>query len=169
MDKTKKYLAKRLVTLTERRNKCAVQYNENQFVIVETNKAINKIKVVSDEAMEIFSPKVRENNSFNKQEINDMKMKIVTLVQQNKDLHAQIKKFDSEIQSIKECIDEISIDMKNSLKSEDSNSLNENNVSRETIGNHELSEKLRQIKELIFTDQQRAVVELDNILKNTSD
>lgn len=159
MKKTREYLENRIKALTEERNGYAVSYNKNQIVIVETDKAIRKIENSSDEAMEIFSPKARENNSFNKQEVRELETKIVTISQVNLDLHNKIKKIDSEISQINECLSEIE-------KGKSKNKKESTNVSRETFGEKEkFIEKLKNINSLIFSNQYEADVELKKIIK----
>lgn len=187
MDKTKVYLVKKINELHTERNKKASAYKQNQIIIAETDKAIKKIEKVSDVAMEMFSPKVRETNSFNKQEIADLEMKIVTISQQNKDLHYEITRLEKEIKLVNDCIGEIdnyekkvqinnsinekmirSIaeetgDMKESDNKEETSRMTQD-VSRETFDYKRTKDKLMQIKGLIYTDQQRAVVEIKKVI-----
>lgn len=107
MKKTKEYLEKRIKNLNDDRKKYVSKYNSNRQKIIETNNIIERMKSVSDEALEIFSPKFRETNTFNQHEIKELGTKIVTIAQINDELVENIKKIDKEISEIKICLKEI--------------------------------------------------------------
>ena len=108
MKKTKEYLENRIKKLTDERKKCVSKYNSNRQKIIETNIIIERMKSISDEALEIFSPKFRETNTFNQHEIKELGTKIVTIAQINNELAENIKKIDKEISEINVCLKEIS-------------------------------------------------------------
>lgn len=108
MKKTKEYLENRIIKLTDERKKCVSKYNSNRQKIIETNIIIERMKSISDEALEIFSPKFRETNTFNQHEIKELGTKIVTIAQINNELAENIKKIDKEISEINVCLKEIS-------------------------------------------------------------
>lgn len=126
---TRKYLLNRRSKLKSVRNEKASAYNQNQIVMVEANRAISEMNNNEDEALEMFSPKVREDNGFSKQEINELKTKIATLAQQNIELHKEVKNADAEISVITQSLNEVSINIRiiNALKKE-----KDEYVSRET-------------------------------------
>ena len=112
MKKTKEYLENRIKKLTDERKKCVSKYNSNRQKIIETNIIIERMKSISDEALEIFSPKFRETNTFNQHEIKELGTKIVTIAQINNELAENIKKIDKEISEINVCLKEISKSLK---------------------------------------------------------
>ena len=108
MNKTKEYLENRIEKLNKERKKCVSKYNSNRQKIIDTNSIIERMKNMSDEALEIFSPKFRETNTFNQHEIKELGTKIVTIVQINNELLDNIKNIDKEISEINACLKEIS-------------------------------------------------------------
>ena len=115
MKKTKEYLENRIKKLTDERKKCVSKYNSNRQKIIETNIIIERMKSISDEALEIFSPKFRETNTFNQHEIKELGTKIVTIAQINNELAENIKKIDKEISEINVCLKEISKSLKEGM------------------------------------------------------
>ena len=59
MQKTREYLENRINKMTDERKKCVPTYIRNRQKIIETNIIIEKMKRISDESWEIFSPKFR--------------------------------------------------------------------------------------------------------------
>ena len=115
MKKTKEQLENRIKKLTDERKKCVSKYNSNRQKIIETNIIIERMKSISDEALEIFSPKFRETNTFNQHEIKELGTKIVTIAQINNELAENIKKIDKEISEINVCLKEISKQLKEGM------------------------------------------------------
>lgn len=171
MDKTKAYLVKKSNELSNERSEIASAYNQNQIIISETDKKISEMKTVSDEAMEMFSPKFREDSSFNKHEVKELELKIVALSQQNEELLGKVKMLENEIKLINLCIDEVELygDLSNIKETNKidakKQSEDENDVSRETINAEQHNQKLKQIKELVFENPYQAVTEITKLIK----
>lgn len=103
---TNDYLKYRAIILSKEHSELKNSYDNNQIHADEINKKINEIKSTVDEGFEMFSPKAAEELNFNKQEVKELQIRLVLLVDENKELQESIKKIEEELRIINKLIND---------------------------------------------------------------
>ena len=172
-----KYLSDRAEKLSKIIKTNRNKYEHNQIVILESNKKIDDLDHVVDEASEIFSIKVREDSDIKKYEIKDLETKIAAYVIENQDLSKKINEAEEELNIINQCLKELNAS--NVSRETFEEEKDRSDVSRETLKEESkirflsekddeisMREKLILCRDIAELDGKRVKIELDNIIRN---
>lgn len=169
------YLKYRAIVLSNKHSELLQEYENNKIHIIEIRKKIDEIKSVVDEGFEMFSPKAAEEKSFNKQEVKELQMRLLLLVDDNKELNNEITVVDDELKVIHKLLS----DMDNNIKNDNSIAnpqTNNKNVKSDNFENKEkeyiladdLCGKLKMLADIAELDPRRVKVELNNLIDKKS-
>lgn len=148
IENTYDYLKYRAIVLSNKRSELSQQYNNNKMNISEIRKKIDEIKSVVDEGFEMFSPKAAEEKSFNKQEVKELQMRLLLIIDDNKELNNKITMIEDELKIIHKLLD---------------------NKTKYDIVDNNLKSKLKFLADIAELDARRVKIELDNLIKENSD
>ena len=137
---------------------------KRQFLISELYNQIDEITKVEDEASEIFSVKAREDNNLKKQEIINIENKIQLEKEQKNENEKQLHILTVELKEIEEWLLQSE---KGDVSRETSMAIQEYKQIRSDIEQDDncLVNKLLLCKSLLGVDNQRAQIELDNLIR----
>lgn len=161
IENAKDYLKYRAIVLSNEHSGLSKEYENNKLHIIEIRKKIDEIKNVVDEGFEMFSPKAAQEKSFNKQEVKELQMRLILLVDDNKELQNKIELISNELNIINQLL----VDCNDSDKISNSscNDKGDFNIS------DEICKKLKFCAEISESDPRRVKNELLNLLNNDSE
>lgn len=166
IENTYDYLKYRAIVLSNKRSELSQQYNNNKMNISEIRKKIDEIKSVVDEGFEMFSPKAAEEKSFNKQEVKELQMRLLLIIDDNKELNNKITMIEDELKIIHKLLDNktncdcgnINIYANKKYANKEKYDIVDNN----------LKSKLKFLADIAELDARRVKIELDNLIKENS-
>ncbi len=179
----KNYLYERKNQLKDVINVNTDKFNHNQISIEKNQNKIYELINENDEATNIFSVVVREDNGFKSKEISDIKEKIDIYEHDNLELEKIINQAKVELDTVNQCLDILDKQEKLNIEQEIiEQTIYETKEKEEIIVEYTESKektpedieekvmkdtlnKLRWCKHLVKIDPDRTVIELDNIIK----
>lgn len=175
IENTSDYLKYRVIILSNKHSELSQEYENNKIHITEIRKKIDEIKSVVDEGFEMFSPKAAEEKSFNKQEVKELQMRLLLLIDDNKELNNEITVVEDELKIIHKILSDMDNSMDNDKSIANSQTNNKNvkndnfeNQEKEYIVADDLCGKLKMLADIAELDPRRVKVELNNLINKKS-
>lgn len=147
INNTNDYLKYRTIILSNDYSELSKQLDSNKLLMNEINNKISEIKSTVDEAFGMFSPIAAEENSFNKQEVKELQMRLYLLADENKEIKNKIEKINEELKVINQLVTGME------------------NEKEKKVLNDEIVDKLSMCLKIVENDPRRVKNEIINILE----
>lgn len=171
----KKYLIERKQKLENIIREQTEKYEHNQIAISKLNNKIKELNNNIDEAMQMFSIKAREDNGFKQQEIEKIENKIEVHMSDSLDCKTILNEKEKELSKVIRCIKELeNVSRETFVKQEENLPKNPEylEVQKDTEDKYDVLEQIKDkvllCKKIAPIDEQRVLIELDNILRMLS-
>lgn len=158
---TNDYLKYRSIVLSNEYTNLMQEHENNKILMSEVRKKIDEIKNVVDEGFEMFSPKGAQEKVFNKQEVKELQIRLLLLVDDNKELDNRISLISDELKIINMLLgNDSDINVKSMVAA---------NASMGVDLQDDIIDKLKLCSDIVEFDPRRVKSEIKNIIDKISD